>query len=156
MRKKKSSKIPLSSFCVGHLSCVSHLLLSMGPALKYDIYTQWDAIGKTNFSFARGCQLEIASYFGMGAVLPFPSQDRGSVWVGLCRPCAGCHHNLHEIAQIWNPLTHLSHIPHLEHNCSPTYPVGPVDSMQNRFRKPASCLCSQAVVTQLLQKGKLL
>lgn len=48
--KKKSTKITLSSFTVGHL------LLSMQPSLKCDVYT-----------FVRNCQLDIAPWLGMEA-----------------------------------------------------------------------------------------
>lgn len=51
----KSLIIPLGSSYVGHL------LLGMQTALKYGLYTKWDSIGEMNFSFARGCHLDIAS-----------------------------------------------------------------------------------------------
>lgn len=39
-----SPKIPLS------LSCFGHLLMDMGSALKYVLYTQRDSLGEANFS----------------------------------------------------------------------------------------------------------
>ena len=37
----------------------------MEPAFKCYLYTQWDSVTETNFSFASGYQLEIASGLGM-------------------------------------------------------------------------------------------
>lgn len=55
-KDKEPSKLPLISFCVGHL------LLGMGPAAKNGFYPLWDSLGKkTNFSFTSSYQLAIAS-----------------------------------------------------------------------------------------------
>lgn len=53
--KEKSPKVSLSR--VGRMG-----------SPRCCLYTQWDFMEKTDFSFACGCQLKIASWLGMGAV----------------------------------------------------------------------------------------
>lgn len=85
---KKSTKIVLWLF-------IGYLLLGMGPIFKCRFYTQGDAIGEPNFSFASGCQLEIfASCIEAGACVYFPLSVIGPSCLHLCRPRACCHVSL--------------------------------------------------------------
>lgn len=51
------------------------------------------AVEKTNHSFADSCQLEIASWLGLGTVVgyAYPLSTLGAVCINLCRPRACCH-----------------------------------------------------------------
>lgn len=63
--------------------CVNCLLLGTEPTLKVVCFCRETPLEKTHVSFARGCQLEIASQLGMGARVYFSVQRWAPVW---CRP----------------------------------------------------------------------
>lgn len=91
---KKSSKIPLDSFCM------DHPLLSRGSALKCGLYTHWGSSGE-NYIFL-GNQLSIGNGFMArdGNFIPLlsPSAQNQSC-LELCRSCA-CGHNPCEFVRI--------------------------------------------------------
>lgn len=100
--RKKSIKIPLSSFCVGHL------LLGMGPAFKYGLSPSETSLKKTKFFLSK--QVSIAGNFLVrgGSLCPLPPLGAGtSSGLSLCRPCVCCqsvssymHHDLEHYMNI--------------------------------------------------------
>lgn len=64
---KISPKLPFGLFSV------EHLLLGIGPALKYGLYNQRDSLLKLIFH-VHSCQLEVAFLLGIGAFVNFPSE----------------------------------------------------------------------------------
>lgn len=85
--KKKTCKEP--EICAGQV------LLGTGPALRGIVYLA-TLLEKINFLLTSDCQVEMASWTGMGAPLYFPLRIGTSSDLDLCNPCV-CYHSLHSL-----------------------------------------------------------
>lgn len=100
IRRRRSSKDLLVSFCV------HHLLLDL--CLRLVCFPSKDSLEKTKFPFASGFPLEIASGLEMSHVFLSPFGSRSPSGTDLCRPSVRCH-SLYELICVPTPLCLETH-----------------------------------------------
>lgn len=88
IQEKKCPEISLSSFFVGHL------LLGMGPALRYGLNIQWDSnfLMRNQFFLCKRLWIRNTVLVGDGSLCPLPLLGAEiPSYLDLCGPCACCH-----------------------------------------------------------------